>query len=376
KAITHSVGGILIEHFKYLAFHQDVKKGERCFWYTTTGWMMWNYIQSSLLLGATMVLYDGSPAYPTLDRLWQYAEEVGLHHFGTSAGFLLANAKEGFSPKDKYDLSELRSIGSTGSTLPDDGFDYVYDHIKKNIWLTSISGGTDVCTAFVGGNPLGSVYRGEIQTRALGCYLLAYDEQGVAVEQQLGEMVIKNPMPSMPIYFWSDTDDQQYRQSYFEKYPEIWRQGDWVEITTNNGVKIFGRSDATLNRGGVRIGTSEVYSAIADVKGIKDSLVICLEQPNGDFFMPLFVVLEDEKEVDEQLIKNVANTIRSKYTPRHVPDQLIQVKDIPYTISGKKLETPIKKILMGMDASEVVNFGALKNPDSIKEFEELRNNFK
>jgi acetoacetyl-CoA synthetase len=368
KAITHSHGGILLEQLKYGTFHNDFKPAERCFWYTTTGWMMWNYIHGSLLAGTTMVLYDGSPGYPDLNVLWKYTEEVAINHFGTSAGFILANLKGGIEPLKNFNLGSLRSIGSTGSTLPPEGFDWVYQHIKKDLWLTSMSGGTDVCSAFVGGNPLWPVYAGEIQCRALGCKLEAYNEDGKAVVDEVGEMVITEPMPSMPIYFWNDPDGQRYQESYFEMFPRIWRHGDWTQITPRNGVIIYGRSDATLNRAGVRIGTSEIYRAVDKVKEIKDSLIICIEKNDGEFWMPLFVVMNEGLSLTEELKKKINHTIRSEYSPRHVPDEVIAVPDIPYTISGKKTETPVKKVLMGKDPKEVVNAGSLKNPSSMDYF--------
>ncbi|MEO1100119.1 MAG: acetoacetate--CoA ligase, partial [Bacteroidota bacterium] len=291
KAITHSQGGILLEHLKYLAFHNNVKKGDRCFWYTTTGWMMWNYIQSALLCGGTLVMYDGSPAWPEMDALWQLADEAQISHLGASAGYIVANLKAKQNPGARYDLSSLISIGSTGSPLPPEGFDWIYKSIKEDIWLTSISGGTDVCSAFVGGNPLTPVYSGEIQCRALGCDLHAFDENGTPVLEEVGEMIISKPMPSMPIYFWNDTEFHNYKSSYFEMYDGVWRHGDWVEITNRNGIKIFGRSDATLNRGGVRIGTSEIYRAIDKIEEVEDSLIICIETAEGNFYMPLFIKL-------------------------------------------------------------------------------------
>jgi len=368
KAITQSQGGILLEHLKYLTFHNNVKKGDRCFWYTTTGWMMWNYIQSSLLCGGTVVLYDGSPAYPNIDSLWQFAEEVKINHLGTSAGYIVANMKEGTNPSKDYDLSQLVSIGSTGSPLPPEGFDWIYDAIKKDLWLTSISGGTDVCSAFVGGNPLWPVYSGEIQCRALGCSLKAFDEDGNSLEDEVGEMVITKPMPSMPIYFWNDRDFSRYTNSYFEMYPGVWRHGDWTCVTPRKGIVIYGRSDATLNRGGVRIGTSEIYRAINKVKEIKDSMVISVEKEGGEFYMPLFVVLNEGIELDEKLIKKIKTTIREEYTPRHVPDDIVIAPEIPYTISGKKTETPVKKILMGKSINKSMNKDALKNPQAMDFF--------
>lgn len=368
KAILHSHGGILLEHLKYGAFHNDFRAGERCFWYTTTGWMMWNYIHGSLLAGGTMVLYDGSPAYPDLQVLWEFAQDAGVHHFGTSAGFILANLKAGIQPAARFDLRHLRSIGSTGSTLPPEGFDWVYREVKKDVWLASMSGGTDVCSAFVGGNPTWPVYSGEIQCRALGCALEAFDENGNPITCAVGEMVITRPMPSMPVSFWNDPEHRRYKESYFEMYPGIWRHGDWIEITPRHGVIIYGRSDATLNRAGIRIGTSEIYRAVDRVGEVKDSLIICIEKNNGEFWMPLFVVLHDGQTLTDTLKAKINTTIRNTYSPRHVPDEIIAVPDIPYTISGKKTETPVKKILMGKDPANVVNAGALRNPDSMDFF--------
>ncbi len=370
KAITHGQGGVLLEHLKYLTFHNDVKPGDRCFWYTTTGWMMWNYIQATLLCGGTVVMYDGSPTYPTMDVLWQFAQDAKITHFGTSAGYIMANIKKDTHPGTDFDLSPLRSIGSTGSTLPSEGFDWIYKEVKEDLWLASISGGTDVCSAFVGGNPLWPVYSGEIQCRALGCKLEAYNESGEAVLDEVGEMVISQPMPSMPIYFWGDKDHERYKSSYFEMFPHKWRHGDWTKITPRNGVIIYGRSDATLNRGGIRIGTSEIYRAVDKIPEISDSMIICLEKEGGNFFMPLFVVPAEGVQLDDALIQKINQTIKNEYTPRHVPDQVIEVREIPYTISGKKVESPIKRILLGHNIDKVVNKDALKNPEAINFFVE------
>ncbi len=367
KAIMHSHGGILLEQFKYGTFHNDFKEGENCFWYTTTGWMMWNYIHGGLLAGGTMVLYDGSPGYPDLNVLWQFIEEANIHHFGTSAGFILANMKAEIKPSQN-NLKSLRSIGSTGSTLPPEGFDWIYKNVKADLWLTSMSGGTDVCSAFVGGMPTWPVYAGEIQCRALGCKLEAFDEEGHAIIGEVGEMVITKPMPSMPVAFWNDADFKRYEESYFEMYPGIWRHGDWIKITPRHGVVIYGRSDATLNRGGIRIGTSEIYRAVDKVTEVKDSLIICIEKEGGEFWMPLFVVMQEGITLTDDIKKKINQTIRSEYTPRHVPDEIITAPDIPYTISGKKTETPVKKVLMGKDPKKVVNAGALKNPGSMEFF--------
>ncbi|GIV36301.1 MAG: acetoacetyl-CoA synthetase [Cyclobacteriaceae bacterium] len=368
KAMVHSHGGILLEHLKYLTFHNDIHPGDRCFWFTTTGWMMWNYIQSSLLCGGVLVIYDGSPAWPGPDRLWQLAEEHQITHLGTSASFIMSCARTGLRPGDQYALGKLRSIGSTGSTLPPEGFEWVYRAVKNNVWLASISGGTDVCSAFVGGNPLLPVYAGEIQCRALGCRVEAFDESGRSVTARVGEMVITTPMPSMPVYFWNDPGFKRYTESYFEMFPGVWRHGDWIEITPRGGVIIYGRSDATLNRAGVRIGTSEIYRAVDKVAEVADSLIVCLEKPDGSFWMPLFVKMKEGITLDEALKQKINQTIRNETSPRHVPDNILPVADIPYTISGKKTETPVKKILMGKNPDEVINPGALRNPESLQCF--------
>ncbi len=365
KAMVHSHGGILLEHLKYLTFHNDIHPGERCFWFTTTGWMMWNYIQSSLLCGGTLVLYDGSPSFPDLNRLWKMADDLTIAHFGTSAAFIISCAKAGINPGKSFKLTNLRSVGSTGSTLPPEGFNWIYTYVKKDVWLASISGGTDVCSAFVGGNPLLPVYAGEIQCRALGSKVEAFDQSGKPVEEQVGEMVITKPLPSMPVYFWNDKHFERYTESYFEMFPGVWRHGDWIKITRRGGVIIYGRSDATLNRAGVRIGTSEIYRAVDKVAEVSDSLIVCIELPGGNFWMPLFVKLKEGVTLTESLKKTINDTIRLATSPRHVPDEIIAIEDIPYTISGKKTETPVKKILMGSRPEEVINPGALRNPESL-----------
>ncbi len=372
KAITHSQGGVLLEHYKYLAFHNDVHAGERFFWYSTTGWMMWNFVQASLLVGATIVLYDGAPNYPDLNGLWQFAEETGIHHFGTSAPFIVACMKAGLNPGAQYNLSCLRSIGSTGAPLPPEGFDWIYKNIGEDIWLCSMSGGTDVCTAWVGGCPSEPVYLGEIQRRCLGCSMFAYNDAGEAIVDEVGEMVVTKPMPSMPIYFWNDEGKKRYLASYFEMFPQIWRHGDWLSITPRHTLIIHGRSDATLNRHGVRIGTAEIYRAVDKVKGVRDSLIVNLEQANGDHYMPLFVAVNNGVELDDQLRQEIKKTLRSEYSPRHVPDEIIEVEDIPYTISGKKLEAPVKKILMGIDIDKAANPDSMKNPESLDFFVDFR----
>ncbi len=363
KAITHSHGGVLLEHLKYLSLHNDVKPGERFFWYSTTGWMMWNFVHASMLVGATIVLYEGGAAYPNMTAMWQFASDVGINHFGTSAPFIVACMKRGVKPAQNFDLSALRSIGSTGAPLPPEGFDYVYNEVKRDLWLCSMSGGTDVCTAFVGGNPFEPVYEGEIQCRTLGCDLHAYNEEGGPVLNQVGEMVIKQPMPSMPIYFWNDEGMERYKDSYFNMFDGIWRHGDWVEVTDRGSLIIYGRSDATLNRQGVRIGTAEIYQVLNGIDGLKDSLIMNFELKGGKHFMPLFVVLQDGFELDSALKNEITAELKRQCSPRHVPDEIIMAPDVPYTISGKKMEAPVKNLILGLKEP---NLGAMRNPESME----------
>lgn len=369
KAITHGHGGNLLEHLKYLHFHNDVHEGENFFWFSTTGWMMWNFTLASLLTGATMVLFDGNPGYPDLNVLWEMAAKLPVHHFGTSAPYLVACRKAGLEPGKNLDLSALRTIGSTGSPLPPEAYDWVYGALNPNVWLSSMSGGTDVCTAWVGGNPWLPVYQGHIQCRCLGCAMEAWDENGVPVEAgEVGEMVVKEPMPSMPVFFWNDPEGSQYQSSYFEHYPGVWRHGDWLRILPDGSLQILGRSDATLNRQGVRIGTAEIYRALDQLPQIKDSLIVNLEYPDGSDWMPLFVTLQDGVELDDELVKSIKQILRKTYSPRHVPDEVIPVPDIPYTISGKKMETPVKKILQNKPLDKAYNRDSMKNPECMDFF--------
>lgn len=369
KAITHSHGGILLEHYKYLALHNDVHPGEVFFWYSTTGWMMWNLLQSSLLVGATMLLYEGSPSHPDMKSLWRLIEECGIHHFGTGAAFLTACMKEDLVPSEDINLDILRSIGSTGSPLSKDAYDWCYSSVKRDLWLCSMSGGTDVCTAFVGSVITKPVRRGRIQTRALASAIEAYDDYGASITDAQGEMVISAAMPSMPIYFWNDPGKIRYLSSYFGVYQDVWRHGDWIEIDSRDGsLVISGRSDATLNRHGVRIGTAEIYRALYTIEAVKDALIVNIEREDGSHYMPLFVVMRGRQPLDDDMIRGIKSTLRQMYSPRHVPDEIMAVSDIPYTISGKKLETPIKKILKGMDFRTVVNPDALRNPESLQFF--------
>ena len=372
KAIVHSHGGILLEHYKYMAFHNDVHKGEKYFWFSTTGWMMWNFVQSALLMGASIVLYDGSPTYPDFEMLWTFSDKVGINHFGTSAPYLVASMKKNVSPKSNFDLSSIRSISSTGAPLPYEAFEYVYENIKSDVWLCSMAGGTDVCTAFVGGSPYYPVHAGEIQCRALGVSLYAYDEKGEPIYDELGEMVIDKPMPSMPIYFWNDPDFKRYKGSYFEDYIGKWRHGDFIKINSKtDGLVIYGRSDATLNRHGIRIGTSEIYRAVNKVEEVEDSLIVNLELEEGKHYMPLFVKMKNNIKLSEDIQNKIKIQLKTEYTPRHVPDEIIEVKDIPYTISGKKMEAPIKKILLKMPLEKSINFDSMRNPESVRFFIEF-----
>lgn len=360
KAITHSHGGMLLEHLKYIHFHNEVKTGDLFFWYTTTGWMMWNYLHATWLAGATIVLFDGSPAYPNQRVLWELADQLGINHFGCGAPFIHQSMK---LEVDLPALTSLKSMDSTGSPLNAEAYHWLYQQIKHPFYLWSMSGGTDMCTAFVGGCPLLPVYIGEIQCRALGCDLQVWDEDGNSIQGQEGEMVITKPMPCMPVYFWNDPGDEKYMESYFQTYPGIWRHGDWVELTKNEGLIISGRSDTTLKRFGVRIGTAEIYSALLGIEAIIDSLIIYVES-QGNPYMPLFVKLQVGKALTEELINEIKSNIRKKCSPRHLPDAIFQVEDIPYTLSGKKMETAVKKIFMGKPVSTT----AMRNPSSMNDY--------
>ncbi|MEM9997019.1 MAG: acetoacetate--CoA ligase [Bacteroidota bacterium] len=368
KAITHSHGGALLEHLKYLAFHNDTHPGERFFWFTTTGWMMWNFLQASLLVGGVPVLYDGSPGHPDLGALWRLAGTLPIHHFGTSAPYLTACVKQDLRPSDLADLSALRSLGSTGAPLPAEAFDWVYDAVSPDVWLCSMSGGTDVCTAFVGGCPGKPVHRGRIQGRALGVALASWGDDGEPVTEGLGEMVIEKPMPSMPVFFWGDADDERYRAAYFETYPGVWRHGDFIELFDDGSLVIHGRSDATLNRRGVRIGTAELYAVLDGLDVLRDSLVLNLERPDGTDVMPLFVVMAEGEALTDDRIAEIKATLRAECSPRHVPDAVIAVPDVPYTLSGKKMEVPVKKLLLGLDTGAALNKDATRNPAAVEHF--------
>lgn len=361
KCIVHGVGGTLIQHLKELLLHTDLKREDTIFYFTTCGWMMWNWLISSLAVGATLVLFDGSPFYPDACALWQLAQDVGISVFGTSAKYLASMEKEGCKPGQKYDLSKLRAILSTGSPLSVDSFHFVYRNIKQDICLSSISGGTDIISCFALGNPIGSVYTGELQCRGLGMKVESFDGNGKPVRGEKGELVCTAPFPSMPVYFWNDPDQKKYKKAYFDVYPNVWRHGDYIEITDTGGVIIYGRSDATLNPGGVRIGTAEIYRQVEALTEITDSLVIG-QNWNNDVRVILFVKLALGVELTEDLQQKIRKTIRENTTPRHVPAKIITVTDIPYTLNGKKVEMAVANIVHN---EPVLNLDALANPEAL-----------
>jgi acetoacetyl-CoA synthetase len=372
KAIVHGHGGILLEHLKHLGLHVDARPGDRAFWFTTTGWMMWNFLVGALLGNAAIVLYDGSPATPDLGALWDLAERTRITCFGTSAAFIMSSAKAGVSPREGRDLSSLRAVGSTGSPLPAEGFDWVYDEVG-DVWLFSTSGGTDVCTAFLCGCPILPVYRGEIQTRALGAKVEAWTSDGRSVVDEVGELVLTEPLPSMPIRFWSDPGGVRLRESYFAMFPGVWRHGDWVEITSRGTAIITGRSDATINRAGIRMGTSEIYSAVLSLEAVEDALVVDVPRADGRSELLLFVVLRGG-DLDESLREEIKACIRRDCSPRHVPDAIYRAPAVPRTLSGKLLEIPVKRILMGQDPGKVSSRDALADPDALDWFARFARN--
>ncbi|MGH9113884.1 MAG: acetoacetate--CoA ligase, partial [Acidimicrobiales bacterium] len=370
KPIVHGHGGMLVEHHKVLALHNDLGPGDRFFWFSTTGWMMWNYLVSGLLVGATPVLFDGDPGFPGLSGLWRMAGEVGVTFFGTSAPFLLACRKEGIVPAEIADLSALRAVGSTGAPLPAEGFEWVYEAVGRDVMLSSVSGGTDVCTAFVGGCPLVPVRSGEISCRYLGAEVEAYDEASRPVIGEQGELVISAPMPSMPVAFWGDTDGSRYRAAYFDRHPGVWTHGDWITVYDDGACVITGRSDATLNRGGVRMGTAELYTVAESLPEVADSLVVHLEDPGGGpGRLVLFVAPAPGADVDDELRRRIAKALRTQLSPRHVPDEIHAVPGVPRTLSGKKLEVPVKRILQGDAPDRAASRGSLANPHVLDAYE-------
>lgn len=374
KPIVQSQGGILLEHLKALAFHCDLGEGDRFFWFTTTGWMMWNFLIGGLLTGSTIVLYDGNPTYPDTHMLWKFAQDTKMTTFGTSASYITACMKNELHPGYEYDLSSLKCIASTGSPLPPEGFEWCYENVKEDLWIASVSGGTDVCTAFILGVPILPVYAGELQCRGLGAKIESFDEGGEAHLEEVGELVLTELFPPMPIYFWNDPDGKRMHDSYFDVYPGIWRHGDYLKITKRHTCVIYGRSDATINRGGVRIGTSEIYRAVDHVKEVADSLIVDIprdDADSGNSFVPLFVVIKDGHTLSPKVEERIKKQIRTQCSPRHVPTGVYEVDDLPQTLNGKKLEVPIKKILMGKSVQQVVNKGSLANPKALDYFVEF-----
>jgi acetoacetyl-CoA synthetase len=379
KPIVHGQGGILLEQLKKGRLHLDAQRCDRMFWFSTTGWMMWNFLVGVLLTDASIVLFDGNPGYPDLGTLWDLAEETGMTCFGTSAGFIAACVKAGIRPREGRDLTAMAAVGSTGSPLSPEGFQWVYDELGSDTWLFSTSGGTDVCTAFVGGVPTLPVYRGELQARALGCAIEAFSQDGEPLIDEVGELVITEPMPSMPLFFWGDEDGERYREAYFDMFPGVWRHGDWIEITSRGTAIIYGRSDSTINRGGVRMGTSEIYRAVLAVPEVLDALVIDLprapaaagSERASDGWMPLFVVLRDGTKLDDELVAQIKRRIRSDCSPRHVPDDIRQIGEVPRTLSGKVLEVPVKRILTGTPVEQAASRESLANPEALDYFVKL-----
>ncbi|MDP1820827.1 MAG: acetoacetate--CoA ligase [Acidimicrobiales bacterium] len=372
KPIVHGHGGILVEHAKALGLHKDIGAADRFFWYSTTGWMMWNFLVSGLVAGAAVVCFDGDPGWPDLGATWRMAAEQGVTSFGTSAPFLMACRKAGVAPGSDVDLSALRSVGSTGAPLPAEGFEWVYEAVRGDVVLSSISGGTDVCSAFVGGSVLLPVRSGVIAARCLGAAVEAFSPSGESLIGEQGELVITQPLPSMPVAFWGDDDSSRYRSAYFERFPGAWHHGDWITIAADGSSVITGRSDATLNRGGVRLGTSDFYTVVEAFDEVVDSLVVHLDDPDGGpGRLLLFVVPAPGAEVDDDLRARLGGALRTQLSPRHVPDELHAVAAVPRTLSGKKLEVPVKRILLGQPADAVASEDALADPRALDPYRAL-----
>jgi acetoacetyl-CoA synthetase len=368
KCMVQSAGGILVHHMKELILHTDLTRRDTIFYFTTCGWMMWNWLVSSLALGATLVLYDGNPFHPSPKALWQMAQDEKITVFGTSAGYVAALMQAGVKPDQEFDLSALRAVLSTGSPLSMESFEFIYEHVKKDLQLASIAGGTDLNGCFALGNPMGPVYAGELQCRGLAMKVAAFDDDAKPVVNQQGELVCQAPFPSMPIYFWDDPDNKKYLAAYFERYPNIWCHGDYIVVTERGGVIMFGRSDATLNPGGVRIGTAEIYRQMDQMEEIADSVVIG-QNWNNDVRVVLFVVLSEGFQLDDGLIAKIKTTIRTNASPRHVPAKIIAVPDIPYTLNMKKVELAVKKVVHGQ---EVRNKDALRNPEALEYYADIK----
>ena len=371
KPIVQGHGGILLEHMKVLSLHMDLGPQDRFFWFTTTGWMMWNLLIGGLLRGATVALYDGDPGHPDLRTLWRFAQDAGVTYFGASAPYVQASMTAGIRPAEEYDLAALKGIGSTGAPLSPEGFRWIYDQVSPTALLGSFSGGSDLCTGFVGPCPLLPVHAGEIQCACLGARVEAYDERGRSVVDEVGELVITEPMPSMPLFLWNDAEGRRYRESYFQSFPGVWRHGDWIKITGRNSCVIYGRSDSTLNRGGVRMGTSEFYRVVEEMDEVLDSLVVDTGELNAQGRLLLFLVLKDGLGLNETLMKTIRAKLRTELSPRHVPDEIFAVPDVPRTLNDKKVEVPVKKILSGAPPDSVISRDAMSNPESLQFFVDL-----
>jgi acetoacetyl-CoA synthetase len=370
KPIVHCHGGITIEQLKLFHFHMDMHPRQRMFFFTSTGWMMWNFLASSLIVDVVPVLFDGNPTWPAPDLLWKLADDTGAHLFGASPSYQSLLEKAGIVPRERFALEALETIVLAGSPVTPDCQNWFYENVKQDLWAHAGSGGTDVCSGLVGGVVNLPIYAGEIQARQLGVAAYAFDERGHAVVDQVGELVITEPMPSMPVGFWGDTDGSRYRESYFDLYPGVWRHGDFFRVNARGGCFVLGRSDATLNRHGVRIGTAEVYRSLLGVPAVEDSLIVNLDLPGGRFFMPLFVKTKNDVPLDEAVADQIRAQIRRDYSPRHVPDKIIQVSAIPYTLTGKKMEVPVRRILMGVPVEKAANRAAMANVGSLDYFVE------
>jgi acetoacetyl-CoA synthetase len=368
KPIIHCHGGITIEQLKLFHFHMDMHPRQRMFFFTSTGWMMWNFLASSLIMDVVPVLYDGNPAWPSPDLLWKLADDTGAHLFGASPSYQAILEKAGIVPRERFALESLETIVLAGSPVTAECQNWFFENVKRDLWAHSGSGGTDICTGLVGGVVNLPIYAGEIQARQLGVAAYAFDERGKAIVDQVGELVLTEPMPSMPVGFWGDTDGSRYLESYFDQYPGVWRHGDFFRVNARGGCFVLGRSDATLNRHGVRIGTAEVYRSLLNVPAVEDSLIVNLDLPGGGFFMPLFVKTRNNVALDESIGDEIRARIRRDYSPRHVPDKIVQVTAIPYTLTGKKMEVPVRRILMGVPVEKAANRAAMANVESLDYF--------
>src|SRR4051812_29252691 len=371
KGIVHGHGGVVLEQIKQVALHMDAGPGDRLLWYASTAWIMWNISTSALLAGVTVVLYDGAPAYPSPGAQFALADRIGLTYLGTSPGYLIACEKAGVRPGEEYDLSALRAIGVTGSPLPAASFRWVYDAVKPDVFLGSLSGGTDVATGFIGATSLLPVTAGELQRPMLGVAAASWNEDGEPVVGELGELVITEPMPSMPLRFWADPDGSRYRETYFEPWPGVWRHGDWLEITERGTCLITGRSDSTLNRGGVRMGTADIYAAVEAITAVLDCVVLGVEQRDGGYWMPLFVQLAPGEELTPELEAEIKAAIRTNASPRHVPDEITVVPGVPHTCTGKRLEVPLKRLFQGVPPEKALNVGAVDDAAVVEHYVEL-----